>query len=32
MDHSVAQGVEWVNRIVQDDVANELTYQAKRGC
>lgn len=32
MDHSVAQGVEWVNRILQDDVANELTYLAKRGC
>ncbi|HEX2719124.1 MAG TPA: NAD(P)-binding protein [Gemmatimonadaceae bacterium] len=32
MDHSVAQGVEWVNRIVLDDAANELTYQAKRGC
>jgi protoporphyrinogen oxidase len=32
MDHSVAQGVEWVNRIVQDDRANELTYQGKRGC
>jgi hypothetical protein len=32
MDHSVAQGVEWVNRMLQDDVANELTYQAKRGC
>jgi hypothetical protein len=32
MDHSVMQGVEWVNRIVEDDVANELTYQAKRGC
>ncbi|MDQ6634901.1 MAG: NAD(P)-binding protein [Gemmatimonadota bacterium] len=32
MDHSVAQGVEWVNRIVQDDGANELTYQAKLGC
>jgi protoporphyrinogen oxidase len=32
MDHSVAQGVEWVNRVVQDDVANELTYLAKRGC
>ena len=32
MDHSVAQGVEWVNRIVQDDRANELTYLAKRGC
>ncbi|NUQ94663.1 MAG: amine oxidase, partial [Gemmatimonadaceae bacterium] len=32
MDHSVAQGVEWANRIVEDDVANELTYLAKRGC
>ena len=32
MDHSVAQGVEWVNRIVCGDAANELTYQAKRGC
>ena len=32
MDHSVAQGVEWVNRIVQDDRANELTHLAKRGC
>jgi protoporphyrinogen oxidase len=32
MDHSVAQGVEWVNRIIQDDRANELTYQGKRGC
>ncbi|HEX6598008.1 MAG TPA: NAD(P)-binding protein [Gemmatimonadaceae bacterium] len=32
MDHSVAQGVEWANRIVQDDRANELTYLAKRGC
>jgi protoporphyrinogen oxidase len=32
MDHSVAQGVEWVNRVVQDDLANELTYRAKRGC
>jgi protoporphyrinogen oxidase len=32
MDHSVAQGVEWVNRIVRGDVANELTYLAKRGC
>jgi protoporphyrinogen oxidase len=32
MDHSVAQGVEWVNRIAQDDLENELTYQAKRGC
>jgi protoporphyrinogen oxidase len=32
MDHSVAQGVEWVNRIVCGDEANELTYLAKRGC
>ena len=32
MDHSVAQGVEWVNRIVCNDEANELTYLAKRGC
>jgi protoporphyrinogen oxidase len=32
MDHSVAQGVEWANRIVEGDVENELTYQAKRGC
>jgi protoporphyrinogen oxidase len=32
MDHSVAQGVEWVNRVVQDDRANELTYLARRGC
>jgi protoporphyrinogen oxidase len=32
MDHSVAQGVEWVNRIVEGDAANELTYLAKRGC
>ncbi len=32
MDHSVAQGVEWVNRVVQDDRENELTYLAKRGC
>jgi hypothetical protein len=32
MDHSVAQGVEWVDRVVCGDVPNELTYQAKRGC
>ena len=32
MDHSVAQGVEWVNRIVLGDRENELTYMAKRGC
>ncbi|MEJ7811404.1 MAG: FAD-dependent oxidoreductase [Gemmatimonadaceae bacterium] len=32
MDHSVAQGVEWVNRAVLGDRENELTYHAKRGC
>ena len=32
MDHSVAQGVEWVNRIVLGERDEELTYQAKRGC
>lgn len=32
MDHSVAQGVEWANRVIQGDVENELTYLAKRGC
>jgi UDP-galactopyranose mutase len=32
MDHSVAQGVEWVDRILSGDRANELTYLAKRGC
>jgi UDP-galactopyranose mutase len=32
MDHSVAQGVEWVDRIILGDRENELTYQAKRGC
>jgi protoporphyrinogen oxidase len=32
MDHSVAQGVEWANRVVLNDVDNELTYLAKRGC
>jgi UDP-galactopyranose mutase len=32
MDHSVAQGVEWVNRMVCGAVDDELTYQAKRGC
>ncbi len=32
MDHSVAQGVEWANRIVLGDVDDELTYLAKRGC
>lgn len=32
MDHSVAQGVEWVNRAVLGQVDDELTYLAKRGC
>ena len=32
MDHSVAQGVEWVDRVVLGEVENELTYLAKRGC
>jgi protoporphyrinogen oxidase len=32
MDHSVAQGVEWVNRVILGDDKNELTYLAKRGC
>ena len=32
MDHSVAQGVEWVNRVLLDDAKNELTWMAKRGC
>jgi protoporphyrinogen oxidase len=32
MDHSVAQGVEWVNRVVLGERADELTYLAKRGC
>jgi hypothetical protein len=32
MDHSVAQGVEWVNRIVLGEKTEELTYLAKRGC
>lgn len=32
MDHSVAQGVEWVDRIILGDRENELTYLAKRGC
>jgi UDP-galactopyranose mutase len=32
MDHSVAQGVEWVNRVVRGETADELTYRAKRGC
>ena len=32
MDHSVAQGVEWVNRVLLGDDANELTWLAKKGC
>jgi UDP-galactopyranose mutase len=32
IDHSVAQGVEWVNRIVLGERDDELTYLAKRGC
>ena len=32
MDHSVAQGVEWVNRFVKGEREDELTYLAKRGC
>lgn len=32
MDHSVAQGVEWAERMVLGDRENELTYLAKRGC
>jgi UDP-galactopyranose mutase len=32
MDHSVAQGVEWVNRVLLGEEAEELTYQARRGC
>jgi protoporphyrinogen oxidase len=32
MDHSVAQGVEWANRIVLGEVDDELTFLAKRGC
>ena len=32
MDHSVAQGVEWANRIVLGEKAEELTYLAQRGC
>jgi protoporphyrinogen oxidase len=32
MDHSVAQGVEWVNRILCGDESGELTYIGKKGC
>jgi protoporphyrinogen oxidase len=32
MDHSVAQGVEWVNRVLRGERKDELTYLGKRGC
>ena len=32
MDHSVAQGVEWVNRVLLGEDRDELTWQGKRGC
>jgi hypothetical protein len=32
MDHSVAQGVEWVDRMLLGKRDDELTYLAKRGC
>ena len=32
MDHSVAQGVEWVNRVILGEGKDELTWQGKRGC
>ena len=32
MDHSVAQGVEWANRVILGERDDELTYLAKRGC
>lgn len=32
MDHSVAQGVEWVNRMLRGEEGEELTYLGKRGC
>ena len=32
MDHSVAQGVEWVDRLLLGKRDDELTYLAKRGC
>jgi protoporphyrinogen oxidase len=32
MDHAVAQGVEWVDRVILGDVRNELTWLGKRGC
>jgi hypothetical protein len=32
MDHSVAQGVEWANRVILGEKDEELTYLARRGC
>ncbi len=32
MDHSVAQGVEWVDRILLGQRDEELTYLGRRGC
>ena len=32
MDHSVAQGVEWVDRALLGEESEELTYQGRRGC
>jgi protoporphyrinogen oxidase len=32
MDHSVAQGVEWADRMLLGKRDDELTYLAKRGC
>jgi protoporphyrinogen oxidase len=32
MDHSVAQGVEWANRVILGERDDELTHLAKRGC
>ncbi len=32
MDHSVAQGVEWAERMLGGDPGDELTYLARRGC
>ncbi len=32
MDHAVAQGVEWVDRMLLGQSAKELTWQGKRAC
>ncbi|HZS59252.1 MAG TPA: FAD-dependent oxidoreductase [Gemmatimonadaceae bacterium] len=32
MDHSVAQGVEWADRVLLGQRDDELTYLARRGC